>query len=264
MTSGSNSGGEAENENGTAHNNLPSTHWSQLIALRAGTTTHRTEILDSLLRRYWKPVYCYLRRCGCSEEDAKDLVQEFFAECLRTEFFAKADQARGRFRNFMLRALQHFVANVRRAAQAQKRRPPQGLLSLEELAAGDSGTVGFEPASRQTPDAVFHRVWVADLTQRVLRRLGDECRATGKLAHYEIFRQCLVLPALEGTERPSLGELAGRLGISEKQAANCLLSARRAYIRLLEDEIRAWAGTEDEVAAEIRDLLAFLGEATDR
>jgi len=37
----------------------------------------------------------------------------------------------------------------------------------------------------------------------------------------------LVLPALEGAEPPPLRDLAGRLGLSERQAANHLLTARR-------------------------------------
>ena len=35
-------------------------------------------IVDRLLRRYWKPVYCYLRHKGYSNENAKDLTQGFF------------------------------------------------------------------------------------------------------------------------------------------------------------------------------------------
>jgi hypothetical protein len=40
-----------------------------------------------------------------------------------------------------------------------------------------------------------------------------------------------------------------------------LLTARRAYPRLLQEEIRGYAGSEDEVAAEIHDLFHFLGES---
>jgi DNA-directed RNA polymerase specialized sigma24 family protein len=205
-----------------------------------------------------EPVYCYLRRRGCGEEDAKDLVQDFFAACLRSDFFAQADPARGRFRNFLLSSLQHFLANAQRAAHAQKRRPPKGLVSLQELAGSDSG--GFEPADRETPEAVFHRAWLADLTQRVLRRLKAECQATDKQEHYEILHQRLVLPALEGAKPPPLRALSGRLGLTEKQAANQLLTARRAFQRILEEEIRSYANSEDEVSAELRDLRRFLGE----
>lgn len=248
----------ADSGSGGRDGGFPSTLWSKLLAAGASGSTERRDALNFLLQRYWKPVYCYLRRCGCDEEDAKDLVQDFFAACLREGFFAKADPARGRFRNYLLGALRHFLANARRAAQAQKRRPPRGVVSLEELADRESG--GFQPAGGETPEAVFHRAWVSDLTQRVLRRLEQECQGTGKLPHYELFRQHLVLPALEGTEPPPLRELAGRLDLSEKQAANCLLTARRAYQRLLQEEIRAYAGSEDEVAAEIRELFHFLRE----
>ena len=241
---------------------FPSTLWSKLFAAGAPDSTQRREALNVLLQRYWKPVYCYLRRCGCGEEDAKDLVQEFFAACLDQNFFAQADPARGRFRNYLLGSLRHFLANARRAAHAQKRRPPQGIVSLEELAVGDSSSPGgFDPPDLQTPEAVFYRAWVADLTQRVLRRLEQECQATGKQAHYELLRQRLVLPALEGAEPPPLGDLAGRLGLLEKQAANCIVTARRAFQRLLAEEIRTYAHSEDEVAAEISDLLRFLGES---
>jgi len=247
-----------DNESGGRDGVFPSTLWSKLLAVGAGDNTECRDALNFLIQRYWKPVYCYVRRCGYGEEDAKDLVQDFFAACLRQDFFARADPARGRFRSFVLGSLKHFLANARRAARAQKRRPPQGLVSLEELAGSESG--GFQPAGGETTEAVFHRAWVADLTLRVLCRLEQECQATSKLSHHELFRLRLVLPALEGTEPPPLRDLAVRLGLSEKQAANCLLTARRAFQRLLQEEIRAYASSEDEVAAEIRDLFRYLGE----
>jgi RNA polymerase sigma-70 factor (ECF subfamily) len=238
---------------------FPATHWSRFASLRAGDSAQRHDALNFLLQHYWKPVYCYLRRSGWGEEDAKDLTQEFFAACLRSDLFGQADPARGRFRNFLLVALRRFLANAQRAAHARKRRPPQGFVPLDDLAAGDSAS--FEPADSRTPEAVFHRAWLADLTQRALRRLEHECQATGKQVHYELFRQRLVLPALEGTEPPPLRDLAARLGLSEKQAANCLLTARRAFRRLLEVEIRDFTMNQSEADAELRDLLHFLGEA---
>lgn len=40
-----------------------------------------------------------------------------------------------------------------------------------------------------------------------------------------------------------------------------LLTAQRAYQRLLQEEIRRYANSEDEVAAEIQDLFHFLDES---
>jgi DNA-directed RNA polymerase specialized sigma24 family protein len=246
---------ETNEENGV----LPRTHWSKVFAAVGGATADRREASDFLIRRYWKPAFCFIRRCGHGEEEAKDLVQEFFTVCLQNEFFAKADPARGRFRNLLLSSLSNFLHNLHRAEHAQKRQPEGGFVSVHDLATSE-GFI-FQPVDRETPEAVFHRIWVRELIRRVLFLLENECQATGKLEHYEIFRQRIVRPALEGAEPPSLRNLAQQLGLSEKQAANCLLTARRAYQRLLREEIRLFAGSDEEVAAEIQDLFHFLSSS---
>ena len=43
---------------------------------------------------------------------------------------------------------------------------------------------------------------------------------------------------LEGTERPSLNKLTPKHGLTEKEATNQLITARRAYHRLVREEIR--------------------------
>jgi len=53
-------------------------------------------------------------------------------------------------------------------------------------------------------------------------------------------------------------ELASRHAIDEKQAANALLTARRAYQRLLREEIRLYARSEEEVSVEVRGLFRVL------
>ena len=58
------------------HGAFPATIWSKLIALRDGDEGGRQTVLDFLIRRYWKPVYCFVRRFGYDDEKAKDLVQE--------------------------------------------------------------------------------------------------------------------------------------------------------------------------------------------
>lgn len=70
----------------TSRAGFTETRWSKLFEARIAASTERCSILDFLIRRYWKPVYCYLRRSGCGEEEAKDFVQEFFAACLRNDF----------------------------------------------------------------------------------------------------------------------------------------------------------------------------------
>jgi RNA polymerase sigma factor (sigma-70 family) len=242
-----------------AKKTFPSTHWSQLVVVKDGMTAERREALNFLIERYWRPAYCFVRRRGHGDEESKDLVQEFFAEALTKEFFAKANQTIGRFRNFLLRSLKNFLANAHREAHANKRQPEGGIVAIEDLIHSDG--FAFEPVESETPDEIFHRAWLTDLIRRVLRSLELECLATRKEKHYELFRRRIIMPALEGTELPPLRELGQSLSMSEKEAANALITARRAYQRLLREEIRLYSTTEEDVAAEIQDLFHFLSQS---
>jgi len=97
------------------------THWSLIEAVGASDDDRRKALLGLLLNRYWKPVYCYLRRKGYNNEDAKDLTQGFFQEVvLGRKVIEKADRSKGRFRTFLLTALDNYVINVHTAETAQK------------------------------------------------------------------------------------------------------------------------------------------------
>lgn len=43
---------------------FPVTRWSEIIDLRMSDEAQKTLIINELLRRYWKPIYCCLRRKG--------------------------------------------------------------------------------------------------------------------------------------------------------------------------------------------------------
>ena len=53
------------------------THWSLIEGVKDGSGRDGA-LIELLLRTYWKPVYCYLRRKGYGNEQAKDLTQDFF------------------------------------------------------------------------------------------------------------------------------------------------------------------------------------------
>jgi hypothetical protein len=95
---------------------------------------------------------------------------------------------------------------------------------------------------------------------RVLKRLEAECLSTDKAVHYDIFVQRIIGPILNGAREESLADLGEKHGMTEKQAGNCLLTAKRACRRLMEEEVRLYAETEAEVADEIRELFLILGQ----
>ena len=238
---------------------FPTTDWGLLKNLRGNSPALREAGLNLLAGRYWRPVYGFLRRSGHDDAEAKDLTQAFFAAWLENDGFAKADQDKGRLRSLMLTSLKRVVSNERRADNAQRRKPAAGLVSLDELM--ESETHPFDPKDDGlTPDRIFDRQWAVGLVMRVLKRLEAECLSTGKAVHYDIFVQRVIGPILNGACEEPLADLGAKHGMTEKQAGNCLLTAKRAYRRLMEDEVRLYAETEAEVADEIRELFLILGQ----
>jgi DNA-directed RNA polymerase specialized sigma24 family protein len=237
---------------------FPTTDWGLLADVRGNGPAAKLAALDILIRRYWKPVFLFLRHSGSPDESAKDSTQAFFADWIDGDAFAKADERKGRFRSFMLTCLKRFVSNEHRAAHAQKRGPPEGLLSLDELMSNPD--MPFEPAHNMTPEAIFQKAWAAEVVRRVLKHLEIECNRTGKTAHFDIFSRRIISPILDGSPEPSMADLGREHGFTEKQASNYLLTAKRAYQRLLQEEIRLYASSETEVASEILELFSILGK----
>src|SRR5690349_13450428 len=100
---------EAETGMGGAREAFPETAWSSILSRKPGDEARR-ERMERLVRGYWRPVYKYIR-AGWSKsvEDAKDLTQEFFARIVSGDLVLAYEPGRGRFRQYLKGALQHFL-----------------------------------------------------------------------------------------------------------------------------------------------------------
>ena len=235
---------------------FPRTDWIRLAALREGGAEEKQRVLGELFVRYREPVLAYLRGRGARNEQAEDLGQDFFLHAIQHGLFEKADAARGRFRNLLLTALQHYAAKAHRAEHAQLRRPAGGF------AGGDVADLpeAVLPADHATPERAFLRGWAVTLVRRVLAALKAEYAGPDRRAHFEIFRRLMIAPVLEGAAAPAQRDLARELGLTEKEVANRLVTARRAYQRLLRAEIATYARSEAEIDEEVRELFQHLSQ----
>jgi RNA polymerase sigma factor (sigma-70 family) len=230
------------------------THWSVVLAAGHGDTSQAHSALAHLCRSYWYPLYAYARRRGQSPHDAQDLTQEFFARLLEGNWLAQADRQRGRFRTFLLSAMQHFMANEWNKAHAKKRGGIQPVLSLEDESAEQRYLL--EPAEQRTPETLFERGWALSMLSDVLRRLEEEYRRAGKAAWMEATR-----PALTA-ERDAIdyAEIARKLGITEAAARVAVHRLRRHYRRLIQEEVARTVASPDDVKEEMRHLFQVLIE----
>ena len=147
---------------GVARRDFPTTAWSQLAAGAGADEPARRRALETLARGYWKPVYAYLRaRRSLSNEDAKDLTQDFFAWMAETDFLARADRSRGRFRAFLKTALDHYLSHEQERRRALKRGGGQVLLAMDDLPKAEI----IDPRGR-APEEVLDEAWRAGLLTR--------------------------------------------------------------------------------------------------
>ena len=214
-------------------------------------TPQAAEALEKLCRMYWYPLYAYIRRRGHTPADAQDLAQDFFVQLLRKNYPARADRATGRFRSFLLHALNQFLADLRERALALKRGGGQVIISLDEAA---EDRYRLEVADGVTPEKLFERRWAETLLDRALGRLRDEFVAKGKAATYE------VLKTFEpGDQRPlSYAEAANRLRVSESAVKSMIHRLRQRHRELVREEIAHTVPTVADIDDELRYLVSVL------
>jgi len=228
------------------------THWSVVLSAGSSDSTRARDALETLCRAYWYPLYAFVRRLGHGPQDAEDLVQAFFAQCLQKNYLGAADQAKGRFRSFLLIALKRFLANAWDKARTQKRGGAMPPVSLDALTAEQRYAV--EPSDHLSADRLFERRWALTLLENVLTRLRAEQVAAGRAVEFDALKD-----SLTGSGRETAyAELASRLGTSEGAIKVAVHRLRRRYRELLEAEIANTVGSPTEVAEERRYLLSVL------
>jgi len=229
------------------------THWSVVLTAGSSDTTGSRRALEKLCQTYWYPLYAYVRRRGFSPPDAEDLTQEFFARFLAHDWVANADREKGRFRTFLLSAMNHFLANEWDKARAQKRGGGAPLLPLEF----DTAETRYsrEPADNVTPEQHFDRRWALALLETVTSRLRAEYEQEGKGELFAALNPCLVG---DRTSQP-YGALATKLDLSEGAVKSAVHRLRQRYRQLLREEIAHTVAGLGEVEEELRHLIVVLG-----
>jgi RNA polymerase sigma-70 factor (ECF subfamily) len=232
------------------------TRWSLVREAAREEPPCARRALAELCAIYWYPVYVYIRRRGSRPDEAEDLTQAFFARLLEGEdLLQAADPGRGRFRCFLVAALEHFLANHWRAGRAQKRGGGKPVFSLD-LPDGER-RYAREPWHELTPQRALDRRWALTLLEQALGRLRQEYAKAGKLSLYDYLKPDLG-GAPEGGLEVSYHTVAVALGMTEgavKVAAHRLRRRCRERIRA---EIAETVASPDELEDELRHLFTAL------
>lgn len=229
------------------------TRWSVVLAAGTRSNPDSDDALATLCLAYWHPLYVYIRRRGYSADEASDLTQEFFARLMEKQYLRQANVERGRFRSFLLAALNHFLANERDRARAQKRSGGRPPLPLEIETA--EGLYLREPGDTQTPEHVFERRWALTMLDRVLATLRQEYDASGRGALFDRLKDLLT----SGKSEEPYARVAVALSMSEGAVKVAAHRLRRRFGDLLRKEIAQTVPSADQIDDEIRYLFRVLG-----
>lgn len=230
-------------------NAFPTTQWT--LVIHAGSdvpSLERAGALESLCGGYWYPVYAFIRRRGHSPEQAQDLTQEFFLRIMKGVFFERANPEAGRFRNFLLGAVQNFLADASDREKSQKR--GGGVLPFSLDFVNGESNYGREPRHLETPERIFQRKWARALLDRVMENLSAEFAANGKL---DLFHRLKFY--LTGDGGLKYAELGAALQLSESGVKSAIRRMRQRYRDLLREQVEATVADPSEVDDELQFLL---------
>jgi len=178
------------------------------------------------------------------------LTQSFFARLLEKNDLADADQARGKFRAFLLTALKHFMANEWDRQHAKKRGGFASFVQIDHATA--ESRLEWELRDTTQPDAAFERQWATTVLEQVMATLHREYVESGRAKLFETLRDCL---ARDQAARP-YAEIAVELNVSEPAIKMAVQRLRGRYRDLLRAEIARTVSSPDEIEPELRQLMA--------
>lgn len=229
---------------------FPKTSWYTIrdSSDRDSPTCHAS--WEKLSVAYWRPVYAYIRRkWGRSNEEAKDLTQDFFVSLIEKEFLEGLSPERGTFRSYVRASLDNFVRQRHRFDSRQKRGGEARVFSF------DMGE-GFDPPSNETPEQTFLREWARSVLEESMRELEREYRAAGKDSAFEIFR-------LYDVARPpdadlSYEGLARRFESTVPAVTRSLYTARQDFRNKVRGKVLDTVSAKEDLEAEMRELFGGL------
>ena len=228
---------------------FPATHLSLLRRVQSTDAETRARAQEVLAAVYWRPIYSHVRLTHRQEPaDAEDLTQGFFADAVRRDLFARYDPSRARFRTYVRRCVDSYVANTLQAERRHKRGGTRTFVSLNAADVESSLTT----TTAIEAEAVFEREWARSIFETALARLRRRYRDTGRVVPLTIFE---AYDLVDDDARPTYAQLAAEHRVPITQVTNWLAAVRRDFRSHALDTIRDLTSSDDEFREEVRALL---------
>jgi DNA-directed RNA polymerase specialized sigma24 family protein len=229
---------------GGTNSQFQTTEWTKILNSSIGES-----ILGELYNKYSKPLYSYLRRKGFNNDQAKDLVHGFFCEkVLGQQLIQKADRTKGKFRTFLLTAIQHYAIDIHRKSKPLKQLD-------EEIE---------RPSDANDPETEFVIAFVKELIHSVLIELEEECKSKNKMTHWHIFRLWLLEPDIS-TKKTNMKAICAKFNINDvDKAYNMISNIKERFIIIFRRRLSHYLASETEIDEEIKFYIEIFSKYSTR
>jgi len=228
------------------------TRWSMVAAVGEGGEIDARDSLRALCRRYWVPVYAYVRCCGHAPDRANVLVQHFLQHLLHQLRSETPDIALG-FRVYLELQLETFLASdAANRASAEDRvsapvEPPWPLDRIEHR-------LNVVHSNELTPSQAMHRAFALEMLANALERLRAEADESGRGELFEAVRPFL---GHEPTQEEYEG-LAARMKSSKLAAIIAVKRLRQRFQELIDEELAQIVGNPRTLESEKHTLMTLV------
>ena len=129
-----------------------------------------TALLSEVLRRFWWPVYCEVRRRGHDPAESRHLTSVVLSRAADGHSFFRTDDFGGRLRQVVRNELLNVISNPDRIQLT----PTQPAVTASETEPRE----GYDPGLVDDP---FNRCWGIVILEQALESLREDCRNQGTL-----------------------------------------------------------------------------------
>ena len=228
---------------------LGQTRWSMVAAVREGSEDDARASLGALCRRYWVPIYIYVRRSGYSFDAASKLVPRFLSHLIVSLRHNKPKLSTG-FRAFLQTQLDAFLKSAPdRTAEIEditSLEPPWPIEEIEQRA-------NERRSEHETPSQAMQRGFAIELIAIALSRLKREAEECDRKKLFDAVRPFLSREPAQGDYQ----ELAKQLDASPLAVVIAVKRLRQRFQELIDNELAETVGDLDALLEERQALLTL-------
>lgn len=230
---------------------LPTTRWSLVVGIQAGSEDARREALGHLFERYKKPIYHYFRlKWRMKPEQAQDLTADFFTMLLEGQALQRYQPGRSSFRTYLKGILKNFTLDQIKKQDAEKRGGGRHGFSTDGL------EETLPDAASDNPETALDWSWRMTVLERAVEATRAWFTAEKRDTQFRTFQTAVLeLKA----ERPTDAQIAAQLGISESNVGNHINIVRVKLREMIRSELIQTVLDKDQLDEEYRVIIGKNG-----